>query len=126
MKCKLCLEHYRKYPLKDGFHVYSCNHNSHAKSCAFSDGVFNSDNWGCQSLNVLRDICEVKGVNYFGDDNHLSSVYSSELGMFLILFYYKNRGTIDKAWLEDEDDKLQLTLDFAEKIIDEFSEVMEV
>ena len=73
MQCKLCKEFYKKYPLEerdDSFekgkkskvHVLS-RHSSGNPSvssaprlCAFKDGIFSSDNWGCETMLKLRII----------------------------------------------------------------------
>ena len=67
--CKYCKEFYEKYPLdKDGYHSISSNVKMKQIKCAFSNGIFSSDNWNCATMNKLRELAKKFGL-FWRDDN---------------------------------------------------------
>lgn len=142
--CKLCKEFNEKYPLKkniDGelVHVLENDVESDSIRCAFKDGVFNTDNWSCQTMNELRKLCENEDfdwrVNYHNDSNlgvvriplvNIDDDYDTQNNVqygFLVLSWYKNRGRTGQAMvMSDNDEPMPLTLTTAEFILARYPE----
>ena len=118
MKCKLCQKFYERYPVQEDKNdidvspngIHKCDgYNMSAIQCAF-DGKF-EDNWNCQTVNEIRDIC-FEGqefpyeVDYkYCDDMKYVTIKIDDIeevnGMALWVSWYKNRGTTDAMWILD-------------------------
>lgn len=70
-----------------------------APRCAFTDdGRFGADNWNCATMNELRDHAENDAV--WSEDQHAALLAYD--GCFIVLGWYKSRGTTEyAAWLEE-------------------------
>ena len=124
MKCKLCQEFYKKYPLQEDKDEYSTNTlyvhqmDGYAMSevkCAFKSGEFSENNWNCSTLDLIRDLC------YEGQDLHhyityqycedqkyatINISYCEEVpGHALWISWYKTRGKTDSIWILDSYNK---------------------
>ncbi len=80
--------------------------NAPISRCAFSYGVFSSENWNCATVNAIREICngDFPGVDYqFCDDQNYATVKVDELeidsALALWVTWYKDRGKTDGMWL---------------------------
>jgi len=123
--CKYCREFYEKYPLdKDGYHSISSNVKVQQIRCAFSNGIFSSDNWNCATVNKLRKIIKREGVFWRNDDIGsigILSINLDEFCGFLVMLWYKERGQVEQAiLLSSERPPALLTLDLALKIIEDY------
>jgi len=123
--CKYCKEFYEKYPLdKDGYHSISSNVKVQQIRCAFSNGIFSSDNWNCATMNKLRKIVKKAGLFWRDDDIGSIGVLPVDLDEFygfLIMLWYKERGQVEQAiLLSSERPPALLTLDLAIKIIESY------
>ncbi len=91
------------------------NWNGSDPRCAFSDGVFNTDNWNCATMNALRDIC---GKNYLcSEDQYASIIYSGIDCHFIVLTWYKHRGRTEGAYILSDHECRPITLEEAETAI---------
>ncbi len=119
-KCRLCEEFYDKYPLeKSGYErgeVHKLEHSfMGAIQCAFEHiGInkeFESDNWNCQTVNLIRDICYEgqelpPGIKYtYCSDQKYAIIKIDEIekvnGDALWVSWYKQRGRTDAIWILD-------------------------
>ena len=82
--------------------------------CAFEDGIFNSDNWNCATMNKLRDLAE---QNSLWSEDQNCGIISNKWGKFIVLSWYKRRGRTEGAWIVDETEKHDLTIKAAEEFI---------
>lgn len=85
--------------------------------CAFINGIFDSDNWQCATINVLRNLIhedtQPLAKFYTREDMRQGSLgvisipeYDTE-GLqqgYLIMSWYKNRGRTGQAWVFWDDD----------------------
>lgn len=123
MKCKLCQEFYNKYPLEKSpiqetenlCHRIENNYSMSPLNCAFDhigvDKRFESDNWNCQTVDLIREICyegqELPyGVNYtYCEDMKYATIDIYDIaeveGMALWVSWYKQRGKTDALWILD-------------------------
>ena len=128
--CKYCKEFYEKYPLdKDGYHSISSNVKVQQIRCAFSNGIFSSDNWNCATMNKLREI--VKKAGLFWRDDSIGSIGVLPIDLnefygFLVMLWYKERGQVEQAiLLSSERPPTLLTLDLVLKIIEDYEKEFE-
>ena len=142
-KCKLCEQFYKKYPLKNGEHIiakgqggknYKIGITYSEVKCAFTSAKFNSvfdtDNWSCQTMIKLRELCDKYGYTE-RDDMSSGSIgvlnipedSCNEKG-YIVINWYKERGRTNKTIIvnEDESPKL-LDINTAEKVIKEYSKI---
>lgn len=63
--------------------------------CAFRTGVFSSDNWNCATANALRGCVQDEIWN----DDQKAAILCAEEGDFIVLNWYKNRGSTTGIWL---------------------------
>lgn len=77
--------------------------------CAFINGVFDSDNWNCATMNILRELLCSNIV--FSEEEKCGVIPFN--GWFIILFWYKNRGRTNQALIKDEGGVRTLTLEDA-------------
>lgn len=134
MKCRLCLEFYAKYPLKtrkgwDGkpeqiHEVEDWLHYSPIE-CAFKNGKFTKDNWGCRTMVELRGLAEEKGYNARDDMANASIGVlpipedEAEQSGYIVMTWYKDRGQTGQAWVMCDDLEPELlTLKTAEAILE--------
>lgn len=112
MKCMAC----RQYDLKK-----SPDDDAVKTTCAFEKASFNSDNWNCKTVDLVRDY-----FGEYGDDCGLSAVYrwreDQSIGMLdipdidwepesdrdgaplsLWVTWYKRRGRTEQMWLMYDD-----------------------
>lgn len=123
--CKYCKEFYEKYPLdKNGYHSISSNVKMGQIKCAFSNGIFSSDNWNCATMNKLREIVKKAGLFWRDDDMGSIGILPIDLDEFvgfLVMLWYKERGQVEQAILLSlENPPALLTLDLAIKIIESY------
>lgn len=112
MKCKECIKRGKTWEGDDPV-------------CAFTNGIFSTNNWNCATMNILREKAE-KFFTYRDD------LVNSSIGIidipeaddeniqqgYLVMTWYKNRGKTAYAYVMDDDHKPQvLTLKTAEFII---------
>ena len=123
--CKYCKEFYEKYPLdEDGYHFISSNVKVQQIKCAFSNGIFSSDNWNCATMNKLRKLAKKFGL-FWRDDNigsiGILPIDLDEFYGFLAMLWYKERGQVEQAiLLSSERPPALLTLDLALEIIEDY------
>lgn len=88
------------------------------RKCAFKSGVFDSDNWACATMNVLRYIVTDA---FHEDDERLSatSFQTPDWNGILVLQTYKWRGRIQGATVFNTSGggHVPLTILLAEQII---------
>ena len=143
MKCKLCEEFYRKYPLiknespvgeSDRMHhkITDCYYSAPVE-CAFESGEFSHNNWSCKTLHELRDM---SGENFDDEATELGSFHwrddmgKASIGVvpipedcnhqsgYIVMTWYKSRGRTGQAWVMWDDDKPELlTMATAEFVI---------
>lgn len=78
-------------------------------TCAFKHGAFNSVNWNCATVNMIRDIVYEgephPAVDYrYCDDQKYATVIVDEIegagdALALWVSWYKSRGCTDAMWL---------------------------
>ncbi len=77
--------------------------------CAFTpEGIFQSDNWMCAGMSVLRN--RVDSTLRSEDQSCMIFRIPGE-PLFIILSFYKDRGRTEGAWLVDGDEITPLTTD---------------
>lgn len=103
MKCKRCIERGKTWQGDE-------------PRCAFSEGVFSEDNWNCATMNDLRGKCELR---HWNDDQYSAIVpvpaHGDDSGQFIVLGWYKNRGTTEFASVMSASLLLSLTPEIAER-----------
>ncbi len=136
-KCPRCKEFYDKYPLQaDGLHHLGSQLLSPVR-CAFDEsGKFQSDNWNCQTMNRLRELCGEDGEEredawYWRNDIASSSigvlpipdVMDIETGGYVVMTWYKRKGNIGNAIIvRSNEESTPLTLEVAEVILRELGQ----
>lgn len=91
--------------------------------CAFSNGIYSNKNWQCATINELRALIELHGIHTRQNDESIGVLkVPDEVGNgFLVLNWYKNRGSVGGALiLEDDEAPRYLTLEIAEAIIENY------
>lgn len=87
--------------------------------CAFTENkTFNDNNWNCATLNALREAEFADRELYMYYDDHTTKIICVG-GVTLYLQYYKNRGTVEAAWIIDGYDVRHPTLTACENILKE-------
>lgn len=135
MSCKLCEEFYKRHPLKEGNHVLSKNSYMDPIKCAFEGGIFQEDNWNCRTITRLMELAknESNEHTYFWTDVDNGTIYVIPLPYdkeernagYLVMTGYKERGTIEKAFITWMGNPLkELTLEVAEKILEDENKEM--
>jgi len=124
MKCKACQEWYKKYPLKkiDKEMVHEIEKEFHYSPirCAFENGVFSKENWNCQTMSKLREVCDYSARDDMsaGSMGAMPIDESEKEGIqqgFIIMTWYKDRGATGAAYvMEDESEPELLNLKTAE------------
>ena len=124
MKCKLCQEFYKKYPLQEDKGEYPPNatyvhqmdgYTMSEVECAFSGVKFREDNWCCATLDLIRCLC-YEGqdlhhyINYqYCEDQKYATInisYCEKVeGDTLWISWYKQRGKTDSMWILDSYNK---------------------
>ena len=97
--------------------------------CAFSNGIFSSDNWNCATMNKLRELAKKFGL-FWRDDNigsiGILPIDLDEFYGFLVMLWYKERGQVEQAMLlSSERPPALLTLDLALRIIEDYEKEFE-
>lgn len=128
MKCDLCEVFYKTHPLVRDEETGEWEHNLDGYSsdpirCAFEkDGVFNTDNWCCETMRKLRD--QVRDTAIWSMDHNIGiiTINEDDLGggefwSHLVLHWYKTRGRTDQAILFGGESR-PLTLKVAKLIIE--------
>lgn len=127
MGCKACEEFYTKYPLKKGNHILSESSYMDPVKCAFEDGIFQENNWNCRTLVKLMELAKSNEDTYFETNYDNGTIYVIPLPYdkeernagYLIMTGYKERGTIEKAFITWMGNPLkELTLEIAERILE--------
>lgn len=132
MSCKLCKKFYKKYPLKiyNGrkSHKISDNVYSAPIACAFEDRShleeFSTENWNCETMNVLRELAE--DFFTYRDDMKNGSIGIVPIpddvifqAGYIVMTWYKNRGRTAQAYvMNDESIPEKLDKKTAEAIIE--------
>lgn len=120
MKCELCKEFLKKYPLVKTEEEFDVDNTFVHKlpdctmsevQCAFRSEIFSENNWCCCTLDLIRDLCyERKNshhyINYqYCEDQKYATInisYINEVaGDTLWISWYKNRGKTDNMWILD-------------------------
>jgi hypothetical protein len=105
--------------------------NGQDPKCAFHNGeTFDPDNWQCATMNALRDLADRPGATHYQEDSRVAVLpYNTgdvaqddddliNVRGFIVLAWYKDRGTTDQAFLMDEDQKpTPLTLAVARRVL---------
>lgn len=93
---------------------------SEPRRCAFMSWRFSTDNWNCATLNRLRQLMAEEGIVLRGYDESMGVlVLPEEIGGFLCLTWYKERGRVSGAWhLGDDPAHNPLTLHLATTILE--------
>lgn len=96
MTCSLCLERGKTWDGSD-------------PRCAFENGVFDTENWNCATMNELRDISERLETNR-RDDNACACIgyvpfEGDEYSGYIVMTWYKNRGRTGNALIMWDDEK---------------------
>lgn len=92
-------------------------------ACAFKNGVFDTQNWNCATMNALRDIAEHIGL-YWRDDLSAASFgavpFEGDKWVgYIVMTWYKNKGATGMAMLMFDDEQPKpLTLEMAEEAIE--------
>lgn len=96
--------------------------------CAFPNGIFTPDNWNCATMNELRDIAD-EFDKTFRDDNSCGSIgyvpmdndYAPNdfdtYGGYIVMMWYKNRGSTRNALFMTDDETVPLTIKHADLAI---------
>lgn len=111
MTCRLCKERGKKWEGDD-------------PQCAFPSGEpsagFDADNWQCATMNALRDIAEAGGhgdfhyrcdsaagsisvIRFEHPEGHPTDPYGLPPAGYIVLSFYKNRGTTGQAIVMHDD-----------------------
>lgn len=112
--CNLCI---KAYGLNKRGNLKTPKHFGSSPTCAFTEGVFSPDNWNCQTVGKLRDLCYEgqekmpAGVDYqYCDDQKYASIHIDDvwvddkwIGLCLWITWYKNRGRTDDMWILNAD-----------------------
>lgn len=140
MTCKLCRKFCEQYPLQKNDEGDICHdlgdYLSDPIRCAFTEGDFNTDNWSCETMRVLRAHCRNPPLGHraihFRDDLRACSVgllqipESDDETMqqgYLVMSWYKNRGRTGRAMVMwDDKEPSPLTLKTAEFLVQMFCE----
>jgi hypothetical protein len=89
--------------------------------CAFTEnGKFTADNWACATAMKLRSLAtgeDWEREQHSGDQKIATLPFFD--GMFLVIGWYKNRGTTEFVAVLDETRILEMTLKTAEEILEE-------
>jgi hypothetical protein len=90
------------------------------RKCAFTtSGRFTPANWQCETMNALRDAVALTRR----DDLHNASIgivpvpEGADWRGYVVLAWYKNRGTVGQALLVNDDVSCRLTLKVAEGVL---------
>ncbi len=88
--------------------------------CGFPEGTFWRGNWNCATLNQLRYLAEDLDNRVYGMDESAALIPMPEDdGGFILLTWYKNRGSISGAFrVGDSSESRDLTLAGAEIALD--------
>ena len=62
------------------------------RQCAFTTGVFTTDNWQCASMNHLRGLAEPVRQYGFDESAAVMWVGDEDSVTFVLIEWYKNRG----------------------------------
>lgn len=91
--------------------------------CAFMNGTFEPDNWNCATMNTLRELGQPLGneqgssgpmLTYVGDQRAKLIPIDSDLQAFIVLGWYKSRGSTEAAYVLHEQRIAPLPLWLAE------------
>lgn len=103
MKCKRCKTQIKTW-------------NGDDSVCAFPNGVFDSTNWNCETMSVLRAIILDNNSAVYSDEQNAAIIpYEGE---FIVLEWYKNRGATEQAFILNSKGMGPLTQDFVEEFLD--------
>jgi hypothetical protein len=114
MKCKLCQEFYKKYPLVIGadnekIHQIRPHSSMSPITCYFENP---KKEWNCQTVGLIRDLCyegQAKipyGIDYtYCEDQKYAIIKIDDIeeidGLALWITWYKTRGGTDALWILD-------------------------
>lgn len=88
------------------------NYNGDAPKCAFDErGVFTSENFMCATMEQLRIKAYDKAV--YNDDQKCCVLPIKDDYSFVVLSWYKNRGSTEGAWYVSEGNMIPLTIEKA-------------
>lgn len=126
--CPRCEQFYKKYPLQDGDdgkeHRIEEDYSMDPVKCAFEKGVFDHDNWNCETMNELRESCDYErrddmsaasfGVIHIPDVNPGGELQQG----YIVMTWYKHRGKTGQAYVMcDDDEPVPLTPKTAEYVL---------
>jgi len=81
--------------------------------CAFENGVFDSDNFRCATMGILRDISNPTWC----DGQYASLIPIVDEGRYVVLSWYKQRGRTEGAWVLEDTEIKPLQLCVAEELV---------
>lgn len=128
MMCQRCKKFYKRYPLRDGEdgkeHQIEEGVSMDPVQCAFEKGVFDHDNWNCETMNELRERCDYErrddmsaasfGVIHIPDVEAGGKIQQG----YIVMTWYKQRGKTGQAHVMCDDDvPTLLTLKTAEYVL---------
>jgi len=101
--------------------------------CAFETGTFNTDNWNCATMNILRNIAgedrehPIEGCYYRRDDLENATIgvipCRGDTQGYLVMSWYKRRGKTGQAVIMvDGHEPSKLTLAEAQEIISQYKD----
>ena len=126
--CSLCAQFYEMYPPQADssdprkWHAVGSLKIAEVQ-CAFRTGKFSPDNWNCRTMNVLRELAEPTVKR---DDLTTGSIglvkIDEVLGFeerrgYLVMTWYKNRGSTDSARILRFSHEYDLSLLHVEAIV---------
>lgn len=107
--CKLCDERGHNWP-------------GDPPRCAFDGRVFDPGNWNCATMNVLRTLAAQFNPQYSDEQRCATIPYD---GMFIVLGWYKHRGTTEIALVIEGHDQCPLTYRLAKQVIEHYEDAAE-
>lgn len=84
--------------------------------CAFTSGVFDSNNWNCATASKIRSLVIDDAI--WNEDQYCAIKPVLDCGEFLLVSWYKRRGRTDGIWIVKDDKIEPITLDIAIEILD--------
>lgn len=88
------------------------------RQCAFVGPSFSDENYNCATMNQLRLLVEDDGLRVYGEDESLGIVRCPfEVGGFVVLSWYKDRGRTAVAQWVSSNGVWPLTYDIADAVL---------
>lgn len=93
--------------------------------CGFTnDGAFDSGNWNCATLNLLRSIAEEINQIQYLEDTSLATIPIRDGKRFgwIVLSWYKSRGRTSSARFIFDKTDIPLTLEIAQEALVQYKD----